>query len=141
MVYLPNRTKQETEEFLRSVEDEWKSNDQRIFEYAILLDEKHIGAVSLTLDDGMKIGELGWIMHKSYQGKGYATEAAKAVVDFAMATDKFDIEKIIAHCDYRNTPSVKVMEKLGLSLESNEGTRVYKDSDSEFQDLMYSMVI
>ena len=141
MVHLPNDTIQETEQFLRFVEDQWYCKNQKVFEYAIILDEKHIGAVSLSLDESMNIGELGWILHKSYQGNGYATEAAKAIVDFAMHSDKFDLEKIVASCDYRNSSSIKVMEKLGLSLENDDGVRTYKDSDEEFQDLVFSMVV
>ena len=141
MVFLPNSTKQETEEFLRFVEEEWHSEEQKVYEYAILLDERHIGAVSLSLDESMKIGELGWILHNSHKGNGYATEAAKAIVDFAMASDKFDLEKIIASCDYRNASSVRVMEKLGLTLESDDGMRTNKNDDKEVQELVYSMVV
>jgi RimJ/RimL family protein N-acetyltransferase len=138
MIHLPNETKQETEQFLQRVINEWRNDLPRFYEYAITLRGRHIGAVSIYLDAHREEGELGWIIHKDYQGNGYASEAAKAVM--AMALKKLGLKKIVAHCDCRNTPSVKVMQKIGLSLERDDGLRRYKNNNKEFREFMYSFV-
>ena len=139
MVYLPNDTKQETERFLRTTISEWKKDIPQSYEFAVVYGGKHIGGVSVYLDESRQVGELGWIIHKDYQGNGFATEAAKAVMDFAVNAQK--VKKIVAHCDYRNVASVKVMQKLGLSLERDDGVRRNKGSDEDSRDLMYSFVV
>ena len=137
MIYLPNETIEETKSFLERVATEWQKDDPYFYEYAIILNKKHIGAVSASLDENREGCELGWIIHKDYQGKGYAFEAAKAVVDFAV--NELNVKKIYACCDFRNEPSFRLMEKLGLSLESDSGTRRYKNTKEDIQELMYSL--
>jgi len=51
------------------------------------------------------------------QGKGYASEAAKALVDFSFETLR--LARIIATTDYDNTPSQRVMQRVGMRLEKN----------------------
>ena len=77
-----------------------------MLEFAVMLGDALIGAVSLYLkDDELEKGdgELGWILRKPYWGGGYACEAARAVIDFAGQT--FGLVRIVAHCDARNEPS------------------------------------
>ncbi|MCL2055143.1 MAG: GNAT family N-acetyltransferase [Oscillospiraceae bacterium] len=138
MVHLPNDNIQETESYLNKVATEWKAEVPRFFEFAITLNNKHIGAVSFHYkDDERHEGELGWMINKSYQGNGYATEAAKAVLNFAFNECK--VRKVIATCDYRNGASVKVMKKIGLSLERDDEVRRYKGSNEDIKGLMFSL--
>ena len=136
MLYLPSGSKEGTKRFLQKAINEWSKSDPLLYEFAVIFDGKHIGAASVALDESRQNGEIGWIIHKDYQGRGFATEAAKAVMDFAF--DKLKVSKVIAHCDYRNKPSVRIMEKIGLSLEGDKGTRQNKGSGKETQELMYS---
>jgi len=139
MLFLPNRTKRETRKFLKRVTGEWKKEDRLCYEFAIVLEGRHVGAVSIQLDETRQKGYMGWILHKTYHGRGYATEAAKAVASFAR--DTLGVKKLTAFCDYRNDASVRVMEKLGMTLASNDGTRRYKGSDEDVQELKYSLII
>ena len=138
MMHLPNNTEQETKKFLVRVTDEWAKEIPQFYEFAISLADNHIGGVSVSLDESRQIGELGWIIHKAYQCSGYATEAAIAVLDFAV--NNLKVKKIIAHCDYRNEASIRVMQKIGLVLESTDGKRRYKDTEQDIQELMYSLL-
>jgi|TARA_B100001971_G_C18246012_1_gene574289 ribosomal-protein-alanine N-acetyltransferase len=61
--------------------------------------------------------EIGWLVAKEHWGKGIATEAAKAVLDFGFSAWKFD--RVIASARSENTQSVKVMIKIGMSLLEN----------------------
>ena len=135
MIYLPNKTMDDTKAFLRRVAEEWAKENPAFYEFAILWQGQHIGAVSVSVeDDGA--GELGWILHRDYQGHGYATEAAEAVKGFAV--EKLGLTKLEAHCDQRNAGSVRVMEKLGMVLEKDSGTRTYSDERGTVPEYKYA---
>lgn len=52
-----------------------------------------------------------------------------------------DNTKLSAHCDSRNSNSFKLMEKIGLTLESDSGTRTYPKNGGTAKELMYSLII
>ena len=56
--------------------------------------------------------EVGWAVHPDDWGKGYATEAAWQVMDWAFKELK--VHRIVAFCHADNIASVRVMEKLGM---------------------------
>ena len=137
MVYLPNLELRETIEFLEGVDAEWKKDKPEFYEFAILLEGKHIGAVCLYLTEQEREGELGWIIHKHYWAKGYALEAAREIIRFANTT--LQINKFIAFCDSENVGSYRLMEKLGMVFEHQKGGRKNKSSEEERIELKYSM--
>lgn len=137
MVHLPNENKQETINFLTGVDEMWNATAQTSYEFAILLDKIHIGAVSLYIDH--EIGELGWIIDKRYWKQGYATEAAKALMEYAIT--ELQIKHFIAHCDGDNIGSYKVMERLGMVLKEKTSGRKNKASEELREELMYEYVI
>ncbi len=57
--------------------------------------------------------EIGWRLTQSAQGQGLATEGAKAVLNFAFT--QLHLPEIVAFTVPVNTPSRRVMEKLGMS--------------------------
>ncbi|MFQ3307696.1 MAG: RimJ/RimL family protein N-acetyltransferase [Candidatus Midichloriaceae bacterium] len=57
--------------------------------------------------------ELGYVLYKKYWGKGYATELAKACVDFIF-NNYPDIQRIVAVTFLNNTKSQNVLSKLGF---------------------------
>lgn len=138
MEHLPNKSKQETIDFLTSVDTAWNATEQTIYEFAITLDNIHIGAVSLNIDND-KIGELGWILDKRYWKNGYAMEAAKALMEYAIT--ELQIKHFIAHCDSENMSSYKVMESLGMVLKEKTSGRKNKASEEIREELMYEYVI
>lgn len=139
MVHLPNTNINETKSFLEKVQDEWQKCNPQFYEYAILLDQKHIGGVSIYFNNDYTEGELGWIISKKFWGNGYATEAAKGIMDFAIKELK--VRKFIAYCDSENNNSYKVMEKLGMSLVCKTQGRRNKASNEEREELMYIVEI
>jgi len=132
MIYLPNRTSDETLAFLQSCEAGWAEDPIEAFEFAITLEGRHIGAVSIVKEE--ETTEIGWILNKAYQGKGYAYEAARALMDFAI--DVLDARCIVAHCDTRNAPSYRLMEKLGMK-RVGEGERKYPDERGMAREFEY----
>ncbi len=58
------------------------------------------------------IVEIGWRLSSQHWGRGYATEAAQAVLAHAFTT--LNLAEIISFTVVANTPSRRVMEKIGL---------------------------
>lgn len=59
--------------------------------------------------------EIGYIINKNYQRKGYGREACKAVIDNAFMNG---IHRIFAECDPRNNCSWGLLENLGFTKEA-----------------------
>jgi RimJ/RimL family protein N-acetyltransferase len=59
--------------------------------------------------------EIGYVLGKPYWGRGYATEAGRAVVDWAVVQP--EIHRVWAACDVENPASARVLEKLGMTRE------------------------
>lgn len=137
MIFLPNSTVKETEDFLRGAEEEWKKDNPEFFEFAVVLDGRQIGAVSAYLDENRECAEFGWILNKRYQHNGYAFEAALALKDFVI--NILHVKRIVAHCDARNAPSYRLMEKIGLTLESDGAPRVYPKTGETATERTYSL--
>lgn len=63
--------------------------------------------------------ELGlfYAVDPEHQRRGYATEAAQAMVEHAF--NQLHVERVVALTDYPNTASRRVMEKLGMKIARN----------------------
>lgn len=59
--------------------------------------------------------EIGWVFNPDYQNRGYASEAAQAVIEFGFK--QMNLHRIIATCQPENVPSYRVMEKIGMRRE------------------------
>lgn len=137
MIFFPSKTEEETAKFLGMVIREWEKSEPTFFEFAICLEGALIGSVSVYLDDKRQTGELGWILDRKYQKTGYALEAALAIKDFAF--NRLKLKKLIAQCDYRNAPSYRLMEKIGMKLSDGDGLRTYTKRRETARELTYSL--
>ncbi len=59
--------------------------------------------------------EIGWVFHPAHQGKGYATEAAAALLRYAFVD--LQAHRVIATCQPENPASYRIMEKIGMRRE------------------------
>jgi RimJ/RimL family protein N-acetyltransferase len=73
---------------------------------------KLVGIISLTCN-GADEGEIGYWVGRPHQGRGYAGEAAGAVI--AMAFDALALRRVVAACRPDNEPSWRVMEGCGMT--------------------------
>lgn len=84
-------------------------------------DEKLIGWCGLIRGaDGVPVEdklEIGWTLAFDYWGKGYATEAATKAIHWSLG--KFPDETVWSITSVSNTRSRAVMEKLGMTHQSN----------------------
>lgn len=110
----PN-TLEDTHKFVAEMIEQSTSNPRYKFDFAISLKESGllIGGCGIRREtESSSVANLGWAVTPSQQCKGYATEAAKALIDFGF--QKLSLSVIYATCDTRNAASYKVMEKLGM---------------------------
>jgi RimJ/RimL family protein N-acetyltransferase len=70
-----------------------------------------VGRVGPWLPPGWPGFEIGWGIAAAFRGKGYATEAARASIDWAFAT--FEIDQVIHCIDRENIASQGVARRLG----------------------------
>lgn len=99
--------------------------------YAIELKEsgKVIGNIYYGHRD-FEAKEVGYIINKKYQRKGYASEALSAVIENGF---KAGVHRIYAECDPRNTCSWKLLEKVGLEREAHLKQNVFSHRDENGQ--------
>ena len=57
--------------------------------------------------------EIGWRLAREQQGRGYATEAARATLAYGF--NQLGLDEIVAFTVPNNAPSIRVMEKLGMT--------------------------
>lgn len=74
-----------------------------------------VAAVGLDLDEPHRRGELGYWVARPHWGRGYATEAARAVVGFGFRA--LGLHRVQAQHFTRNPQSGAVMRKLGMRHE------------------------
>lgn len=74
-----------------------------------------VGAVGLEIDTQHATADLGYWIAPACWNRGYATEAAAAMVDFTFSA--LDVNRIQARHFTRNPSSGRVMQKLGMTLE------------------------
>jgi RimJ/RimL family protein N-acetyltransferase len=81
--------------------------------------EKVIGNIGIgIIRTGMhKQGTIGWLLGSAYRGKGYATEAGKALLSFGFVG--LNLHRISARTGQDNTRSWRLMERIGMRREAH----------------------
>lgn len=74
-----------------------------------------IGDLAVALVADGHVAEVGYTLAAAHHGRGYATEALGGLVDRLFATR--DVHRVVAHLDPANTPSLRVLERLGFVVE------------------------
>jgi RimJ/RimL family protein N-acetyltransferase len=77
-----------------------------------------IGDVMLAWSSALhRSGEIGYVVNPAYGGRGYATEAAHAVLHLAF--DQLDLHRVIARVDAENVASSRLAARLGMREEAH----------------------
>ena len=106
----PDFTKEKAEEEIK-----FRCGSDEFFAIELKEEQKVIGNVYLGKRE-FHGKELGYVLNEHYHGKGYGSEAAKAVVTWAFQEG---VHRIYAECAPENTPSWKMMEKIGMKREGH----------------------
>jgi RimJ/RimL family protein N-acetyltransferase len=77
-------------------------------------------------------GMLGYSLARRHQGRGYAGEAARALLGYAF--DTLGLHRMVATVDVRNTASVALLERLGMRREGHHLQCFYDERDGAWAD-------
>ena len=102
---------------------------------------KVIGSIGLEPDkrrENVNSREMGYSLAKESWGKGYMTEAARAVIDYAF--EELDLVVLAICTGPENKRSQRVIEKCGFKFEGiqRKGYHIYNGTDRD--NLVYSML-
>lgn len=80
--------------------------------------EELVGDVMLRWTSARdRSGELGYVLHPSFGGQGYATEAATEVL--RLAFEEMGLHRVFTRIDIRNGPSIALSERIGMRREAH----------------------
>lgn len=74
-----------------------------------------VGDLAVFVDTDVRLAIIGYTMSPAHQGRGYATEAAGALVDRLF--DRLHVHRVAATLDPANVSSARVLERLGFRYE------------------------
>ena len=87
---------------------------------------------------GPQTHEIGWVVSRPHQRQGYATEAARALLDHGFRM--LGLHRVIATCETDNAASVRVMERLGMRREAHF-QQCYLREDGTWSDEYFYAVL
>ena len=87
---------------------------------------------------GHRTHEVGWAFARDRWGRGYATEAARALLAYAF--DGLDCHRVIATCQPENPASWRIMEKLGMRREAHTRQGLYRGGDTWWDEYFYAIL-
>jgi RimJ/RimL family protein N-acetyltransferase len=82
--------------------------------------------------------EIGWAFGRAAQGKGYATEAAEALLAYSFGTLK--AHRVIATCQPENNASWRVAEKLKMRREAHFRSALHQPSGVWWDEYFYAIL-
>ncbi|WP_194283001.1 GNAT family N-acetyltransferase [Saccharothrix syringae] len=106
----------QAEEFVREVaaldvdEPGW-------FQFAVEVGGELVGDVGVNLHPNRMQAEIGYTLAPAHQGRGYATEAVRRVLEHLF--DERGLYRVGAECDARNERSARLLTRLGFRQEGH----------------------
>jgi len=109
----------QTREGLQRIEQLWETEKLGLFAVELKETGELIGFTGLSvprlLPEVMPAVEIGWRLGRPFWGRGLATEAARAALDYGFRAR--GLERIISIHQIGNLPSERIMIKLGMRHE------------------------
>jgi [ribosomal protein S5]-alanine N-acetyltransferase len=130
-------TEADAEDFIAGTQEELLNGSGLRLGIVVRESDTLCGGVGLRIEADHHRGELGYWIGVPYWGKGYATEAARAMVEYGFET--LQLHRIFASHVADNLASVRVLRKIGMRHEGRQRGHILKWG--EFVDIeMYGMV-
>ena len=119
------RSKEQVAELVGDIGHKYFSNGQPFGLFTIFSKAEFVGHIDLVPTEESGEVEVGFILDPKFQGQGFGTESAQALVyDYidelnsdGITSNGSSIQRIMATVHPENIPSQKVLEKIGLSFE------------------------
>ena len=125
MKYIPEGvfTEEDAKEFVN------KNKGDKAEKFPVVLTDEDmlIGHIVFYRYFGEHTYEIGWVFNPKYQNRGYASEAAHAILEYGFREE--NLHRIIATCQPENIPSYRVMEKIGMRREGFFKKCIPKDNE------------
>ena len=117
MEFFPKtQTREESYEMAKKIQSLIKERGWGFWAVEIPNQQKFIGFVGLhTPKDSMPFSpcvEVGWRLSNQHWGKGYATEGAKAALEYAF--NRLGLSEVVSFTSLGNVRSMAVMKKIGM---------------------------
>jgi RimJ/RimL family protein N-acetyltransferase len=113
LMWQPYRAAVDLEDFLLDCVDAWREGQRFPWVLEQAVDDHLVGMIELRLDDHRS--DVGYVVARRYWGRGYASEALRAVIRAAFAVPR--VFRVAAACEVSNRASARVMEKAGMTRE------------------------
>jgi RimJ/RimL family protein N-acetyltransferase len=113
VTWRPYKDSSEVAPFLQSRLARWDSGEE--FSWAITRPQEGqvIGMIACRVRE--HAADIGYVLGRHYWSRGYTTESATAIVDWAI--NLAFVCRVWAVCDIENKPSARVLEKVGMQRE------------------------
>ncbi len=115
-----------------TIPDDWPNEDLAeyfpVYAARLAEDPSHLGLgpwLAIERDSATLVGgagfhgppkegevEIGFDIVAAFRNRGYASEAARALVEWALLRE--DVTRVVAGCDPGNAQSMRVLEKIGM---------------------------
>ncbi len=136
MTYMEEGQMSETQ--TRQFVEKNSSDQAEAFPVLLKSQNQLIGHMVFHLWFAPQTYEIGWVFHPEHQGKGYATEAAKALLQYCFQNLK--AHRVIATCQPENPASYRVMEKIGMKREGHFRKCIYRDNNVWWDEYFYAIL-
>lgn len=113
MTWHPHRSVRNTQAYLRRLLQAWRHGTSQPWVITAREGGRPFGLIELR-PTGHR-AEIGYVLGRPWWGRGFMTEAARAVVEWGLARPA--IYRVWAVTDVDNTASVRVLEKTGMLRE------------------------
>lgn len=136
--YLPDEAMEEIDEsYVREIEALSEDNDCCYLISELKDSHQKVGTCSFITSDDGKVYDIAYCVHRDFWRNGFATEAAKGMIDYAVRQGAC---KITVRVNKDNVGSNKVVRKLGFRV-TGEKTCKKRGTGKEFSDYLYELLV
>jgi len=105
----------DAEEFIAKALEWWDAETE--LTWAIRADDRWVGMIGLHRLERGESAEIGYWMAAPARGRGYLTEAARAVIDFAFDPQGLELKRVAWRAVVGNVASARAARTLGFRYE------------------------
>jgi RimJ/RimL family protein N-acetyltransferase len=116
LAWRTHRSVDDTKLFVDFSDAEWDRSPAGPYLLRSKEDGRLLGASGLNFD-ATGAATTGYVIAQDAWGRGYATEALRAMIDLARA---LGLQKLAAYCHPDHGPSIRVLEKGGFTMAGTE---------------------
>lgn len=113
LTWRPHEDVTRTEAFLQRCAAVWETGEAFPWVIVLRTGNEPVGMIELRMQGHR--AEVGYVLARSHWNQGYMTEAARAIVEWALSQP--EVFRVWAVCDVENIASARLLEKVGMRRE------------------------